>query len=63
MRSRHAEDEPLHDPVDDDRSRRATEGGAKYTLPYFQVQRAKIALLAAEVLTSRRQDYRLALNT
>lgn len=38
-------------------------GAAKYTLPYFQVQRAKIALLAAEVLTSRRQDYRLALNT
>ena len=26
-------------------------GAAKYTLPYFQVQRAKIALLAAEVLT------------
>jgi len=36
---------------------------AKYTLPYFQVQRAQIALLAAEVLTNRRQDYRLALNT
>jgi len=32
---------------------------AKYTLPYFQVQRAKIALLAAEGLTNEEIATRL----